>query len=125
MKLALPDCRGHADVFTLSAADRRELVRRIAEKGVGEIDAFIAEREAQGDSLIARKVRKLREELMRRAEELRQRLRDGFAEREAQVEAEYRAKLAELQSRREDLEGNLDRLRADDPSVLAAALRRN
>lgn len=121
MKVALPDCRGYEDPFTLSAEDRRELVRRIAEKGAAAIDEFVREREAAGDSLIARKVQKLREELMRRAEELKRRLSGEFAEREEAIEAEYRARLAQLQSEEAALRGDLERMRG--PGDLAALLR--
>ena len=125
MKLHLPDCRGHADPFTLSPEDRRELVRRIAEKGASAIDDFVREREAQGDSSIAHKVRKLRDELLRRAEELKRRLAGEFREREEAIEAEYRARLATLQSEEAALRQNLQRLRGAEGDELAAALRAN
>lgn len=123
MKVALPDCGAYEDPFTLSAAERRELVRRIAEGGPGAIDAFIREREAEGDSTIARKVRKLRDELLRRAEELKRRLSGEFAEREEAIEAEYRARLAQLQSKEQALRGDLERMKGGGD--LAALLRGN
>lgn len=124
-RVVLPDCRAHRDAFTLSPEDRRELVRRIAEKGAAAIDEFIAEREAEGDSTIARKVAKLREELMRRAQELRDRLSESFRAREDQIEAEYRARLAELQSKEEELRGRIEGLRGGESLRLEAALRAN
>ncbi|HVM44719.1 MAG TPA: VWA domain-containing protein, partial [Candidatus Thermoplasmatota archaeon] len=123
MRLSLPDCKDRADPFALSAEDRRELVRRIAEHGPGAIDDFIREREAQGDSSIAARVRKLREELVARAEEMKRRLTGEFREREEAIEAAYRARLAELQDRERMLREDLDRLRAGEGAALQAALR--
>lgn len=125
MRVVLPDCKGEYDTFGLTPEERRELVRRIAAEGAGAIDAFIREKEAQGDSTIARKVQKLKEELMRRAEDLRRRLRDDFGGKEAAAEAEYRARLAELQSREMEARRDLDRLRGATPAELEAALRAN
>ena len=125
MKLSLPDCRGRADPFALSPEDRRELVRRIAEHGPGAIDDFIREREAAGDSAIAQRVRRLREELLRRAEELKKRLAGEFREKEEAIEAAYRARLAELQDRERMLREDLDRLRSGEGAALQAALRAN
>ena len=125
VRLRLPDCKGDYDTFGLTPEERRELVRRIAAEGAGAIDAFIREKEAQGDSSIARKVQKLKEELMRRAEELRRRLAEGFGEKEEAAEAEYRARLAELRSKEEELRGNIERLRGGAPLGLDAALRAN
>lgn len=125
MRLSLPDCRHVADPFALSADDRRELVRRIAEHGPGAIDDFIREREAQGDSTIAARVRKLRDELTRRAEDLKRRLTGEFREKEEALEAEYRARLATLQDRERMLREDLDRLRAGGGDELARALRAN
>jgi Mg-chelatase subunit ChlD len=119
----LPDCQGIDDAFSLSAEDRRELVRRIAEQGAAAIDAFIAERERQGDSLIARKVAKLREELLRRAEEMRRRLAAEFGSKMESVEAEYRERMARLQAERAGLEGKLSQLKLDDASLLDLAAR--
>ena len=125
MKLLLPDCRGRADPFALSAEDRRELVRRIAEKGAAAIDEFIREKEAQGDTTIAARIRKLRDELLARADELRRRLAGEFAQREEAVEAEYRARLAELQDRERMLREDLDRMRAGSGAAIEASLRAN
>jgi Mg-chelatase subunit ChlD len=118
----LPDCQGIADAFTLSADDRRELVRRIAEQGPGAIDAFLRERE-QTDGLIARKVAKLREELLRRAEEMRRRLAEEFGGRLETVETEYRERLARLEAERAGLEGRLSKLNLDDAALLEMAAR--
>lgn len=123
--IQLPDCRAHRDAFTLTAEERRELVRRIAEEGAGAIEAFIKEREAAGDSTIARRVAKLREELMRRARELREKLDASFHERAETVEAEYRARLATLQSDEQELRGRIERFRGDASLRLEAALRAN
>lgn len=124
-RLALPDCRAHVDAFTLSPEDRRELVRRIAEHGAGAIDDFIREREAQGDTSIARRVRKLRDELLRRAQELKERLRNEYAEREATLAADYERKLAQLQGERAQYEAQLSGLSARKQAALDAALRAN
>ena len=123
MKLLLPDCKHRADPFALSAEDRRELVRRIAEHGAGAIDDFIREREAAGDSSIAARIRKLREELLARAEELKRRLAGEFREREDAIEQAYRARLAELQDRERMLRADMDHLRSTEGAALAAALR--
>lgn len=125
MKLQLPDCRHRADPFALSPEDRRELVRRIAEKGAAAIDEFIREKEAAGDSTIAARIRKLRDELLARAEELKRRLAGEFSGREEAIEAEYRARLAELQDRERMLREDLDRLRAGSGAALEASLRAN
>lgn len=125
VRVSMPDCAHREDPFALTAEERRELVRRIAEEGPDAIDRFIAEREAQGDSSIARRVRKLREELMRRAEELRQRLAGEFGAREDALEAEYRARLAQLQDRERILREDLDSLRGGADARLQAALRAN
>lgn len=124
-RLLLPDCKGEYDTFGLTPEERRELVRRIAAEGAGAIDAFIREKEAQGDSSIARKVQRLKEELMRRAADLRRRLSDGQAEKEAAAEADYRARLAHLRSREDELRGSLERLRGSSGAELDAALRAN
>lgn len=127
MTLALPDCRATRarSAFALSAEDRRELVRRIAERGPQAIDDFIREREAAGDSLIARKVAQLREELLKRAEELRARLSQQFREREETLEAEYRARLATLQSEEQALRGRIEALRGGASLRLESMLRGN
>src|SRR5438067_3977856 len=109
MPLKLPDCTAVRESFSLTPEERRELVRRIAEKGAGAIDEFIAERE-KTDSTIARRVAKLREELLRRAEELKRRLLEDFGHRRETVEDEYRARLATLESERAGLQGGLTRL---------------
>ena len=124
-RLRLPECKGDYDTFGLTSEERRELVRRIAAEGPGAIDAFIREKEAQGDSAIARKVQRLKEELMRRAEELRRRLADEFGEKEEAAEAEYRARLARLQDQERALRSDLDRLRGSSSSELEAVLRSN
>lgn len=121
--MRLPDCQNVEAAFSLSPEDRRELVRRIAEQGPGAIDAFIREREAAGDGLIARKVAKLREELLRRAEELRRKLSDAFGGKLETVESEYRMRLAELESQRAGLQGQLSRLQFDDAALIDAAVR--
>lgn len=120
MKLTLPDCQGYADPFTLSAEDRRELVRRIAEKGASAIDEFIAEREAMGDSTIARKVAKLREELLERAKELKRRLLSEFGEKAETLEAEYKRRIAQLQNERDGLSSELGRVGPDFDAALRA-----
>ncbi|HUR67882.1 MAG TPA: VWA domain-containing protein [Candidatus Thermoplasmatota archaeon] len=125
MRTALPDCKDRADPFALSSEDRRELVRRIAEHGVEAIDQFVREREEQGDSAIAQKIRKLREALLAQADALRRRLAGEFTEREEALEAEYRARLAELQDRERMLRGDLDHLRSGEGAALEAALRAN
>lgn len=120
----LPDCRARRDAyFALSAADRRELVLRIAQEGPGAIDAFVKEREAEGDSSIAQRVKRLKEELMRRAEELRERLAGGFAERAKAEEARYQAAFAELASERDAKAEKLRRLESSEARFLEEALR--
>jgi Mg-chelatase subunit ChlD len=101
------------------------LVRRIAAEGAGAIDQFIREREAEGDSSIARKVQKLKEELMARAAALRERLREEFGERAEATEAEYRAKMAALERDRAAANADLERLRGSSDAQLLAALRSN
>jgi len=123
-KLHLPDCQGDYDSFGLTPAERRELVRRIAAEGPGAIDAFIKERERE-DSAIARKVQKLKEELLKRAAELKRKLAEEFGERAAAEEAAYRARLAELQRERDLASADLARLRGASDSALLDALRAN
>lgn len=82
------------------------------------------EREAE-DSLIARKVQKLREELLARAEALRQKLAEEFGQKEEQIEAEYRARLARLANERDLAQAQLERMRGATDATLLAALRAN
>lgn len=121
-RVTLPECAAREDPFSLSAEDRRELVRRIAEHGPGAIDDFIREREAQ-DSSIARKVKKLRDELMRRAEELRRRLADEFAAKRGQAEAEFQMRLAQLRDEEAALRGEMERLSGDELRLVEAEVR--
>ncbi|MHB8605647.1 MAG: VWA domain-containing protein [Thermoplasmatota archaeon] len=122
-RIALPDCTGVAEpFFSLTPEEKRALVLRIAQDGPGAIDAFIREREEAGDSLIARKLKRLREELLRRAEELRARLAGGFGERSREVQAGYERAYAALESERAAAEARLTRLRADEDAALGALL---
>lgn len=120
--MRLPRCGQHDDPFALSPLDRRELVRRIAEHGAGAIDDFIRERERE-DSTIARKVRKLRDELLRRGEDLRRKLAEEFSSKREQVENEYRLRIAQLNDERAALAGEMDRLRGDELRLVESEMR--
>ncbi len=72
-RIALPDCGDRAEAFYLTAEEKRALGLAIARDGIGAIEAFVKEREKK-DPRIREKLRALKDELLRRAEALRERL---------------------------------------------------
>ncbi|HLE46922.1 MAG TPA: hypothetical protein VI818_01395, partial [Candidatus Thermoplasmatota archaeon] len=77
MKLIIPDCREHLDAFFLTAEQRRELLLLLAEKGEAGIEEFV-KRHSAGDPKFAKRLARIREQLVREADELRRRLHTDY-----------------------------------------------
>jgi Mg-chelatase subunit ChlD len=103
--LVLPDCSALNLAVELSDEEKRELILAIAAGGVDAIDAWVQKR-AQTDSSIARRVKALRDELLRRADELRRRLAGEFS-------ANKEARMAAFEAERDALEAQRGKMRRD------------
>ncbi|HVL48802.1 MAG TPA: VWA domain-containing protein [Candidatus Thermoplasmatota archaeon] len=104
--MRVPDCRERVETPALSPEDRRELVRRIAEEGVGAIEAFVRERE-KSDRGIRARIERLRDELLRRAEEMRRALEGSVAARKENVARAWEEAHAKAEAERAALEREL------------------
>ncbi|MHB8585513.1 MAG: VWA domain-containing protein [Thermoplasmatota archaeon] len=119
-RLVLPDCHSVDLAVALSDEEKRELVLAIAAGGVNAIDDWVAKR-AQTDSSIARRVKALRDELLRRAEELRRRLQGEFAANRDARMAAFEAEQAEIAARRAEAAHNRELLHLEATSSLERA----
>lgn len=104
--VALPDCRHRAEDFYLTADEKKALVLAIAKDGVGAIDAFVKEREAK-DPRIRDKIKALKDELLRRADALRERLTGEFDEKRELAVKDWQQAYDALEAARRDNENRL------------------
>lgn len=122
--LRLPECGAWEERFHLTAEQKRELVQLIATRGPGAIEEYIAAR-AGSDAGIAGKIARLRQELLRRAEEMKRALEGQLARRRREVRAELEARERELHGARSALEERLREFRLTREARLAEALARS
>lgn len=119
--ITLPDCGAWESGLELTPEEKRELIVRIANDGLQAIDAFIAEREAK-DSTIGRKIARVREELARRAQALKEALERGFDERRGKMRDAWEQAFARLEGKASDQASRLRLVHDTRDAVLLQAL---
>lgn len=117
MKLAIPDCRAELDAFFLTLEQRRELLLLLAEKGEAGLEEFVR-RHARGDSTLTRRLRRIKDRLMRDAEELRRRLKTDYDLKREAERARYESVVGRLRDEEERLEAERRRLAVEFPEAL-------
>lgn len=117
MTLVLPDCREHLDAFFLTPEQRRELLMLLAERGEAGIDEFVR-RHAKGDPRFAKRIQRIRERLLREAEELRRRLHSDYDLRREGERQRAEAVLERLRAEQERLDAERRRLDIGLPDEL-------
>jgi Mg-chelatase subunit ChlD len=99
----LPDCDAAADLsVALTDAERAELVQRLFEEGPGALERFVKEKQAKGDSSIAKAVARFRSLLEDQSRRVRERLEEEHSRRMAgeRADAERRSRLLSDEEKR-------------------------
>ncbi|MBI2078829.1 MAG: VWA domain-containing protein [Euryarchaeota archaeon] len=117
MKLIVPDCREHLDAFFLTPEQRREILLLLAEKGEAGIAEFVR-RYSEGDPKFAKRLARIREQLLREAEELRRRLHSDYDLRRQDELARSDAILRKLRDEQQRLESEKRRLDLELPEAI-------
>lgn len=107
----LPDCANRTFGPVLSARQRRELVRVLAQDGLKGMEEWI-EKEAQNDPDIRARVEQEKDRIQRQARRERRHLEERFEEEEEQRRAAFEEELEERRERREALQDRMKKLTA-------------
>jgi Mg-chelatase subunit ChlD len=118
----LPDCENIEHEPLLSARQRRELVRLLAEEGPQALEAWIEE-EAEDDPRIRERVEAHREKLERRARRRRRRVEEEIEEQREQVQQTWGTQAEEARQRERQLADEMERLDPTDRERLAEHAR--
>lgn len=112
----LPDCTQRTTGPMLSARQRRELIRVLAEDGLEGMEAWI-EREAQSDPRIRERVERERERLQRQARRKKRQLEAEHEEEKDRRETRWQRQIREMREREDSLRGRLSELDTQPPST--------
>jgi Mg-chelatase subunit ChlD len=118
----LPDCSNIESQPLLSARQRRELVRILAEEGPQALEAWI-EAEAKDDPRIRERVEAHREGLERKARRRKRRIEERFEEEEEQVRETWGTQAEQAQAREQKLVQQIQTLDPTDRDRLAEHAR--
>jgi Mg-chelatase subunit ChlD len=122
MSLVIPDCREHLDAFFLTPEQRRELLLLLAERGEAGLDEFVR-RHAQGDPRFAKRIARIRDRMMREAEELRRRLHSDYELRRDEERRRAEVILERLRAQQERLDQERRRLDLELPEEIRRRVR--
>jgi Mg-chelatase subunit ChlD len=119
----LPDCEAAADLSVeLTDAERAELVQRLFEEGPGALERFVKEKQAQGDSSIAKAVARFRSLLEDQSRRVRERLDEEHSRRMAEERAETEKRSRRFSDEEMQALERERRLRDELGSILAEGL---